>query len=203
MNEPAHVGENNQEALIHHSKSSEDAYEWHASANNRLLDQIRALIPKFESKIINLGCGVSKIQNLLFDQGYHDITNVDISTHIINTMRSLDVRDLKWDVVDLLDDNMPYAPNTFDFAFDKGTFDAIITGADDWDVDDEVYTTSGKYFSNISRILKSGGIYMQISLGLPQFRRRYFDKERFNWNVECSQFINDDTTFYLYICRKY
>lgn len=184
--------------------SKNDQYEWYTgSYDDDFIKLLCKLIPNYESKIVHFGCGISRIQETLYDKGYHNITNNDISENCIKLMKESDTRGMKWDVVDVLN-TLPYADESFDVAIDKGTLDAIILEkADKWEIDDEAYEISGKYFDEVSRILKPGGVFIQISFGQPHFRRRIFQRDRFNWTVNVETLPPKKTFhFFAYVCRK-
>jgi 2-polyprenyl-3-methyl-5-hydroxy-6-metoxy-1,4-benzoquinol methylase len=42
-----------------------------------------------EKSILHLGCGNSALQDQLYEAGYHRITNVDISTVVIEQMKQV------------------------------------------------------------------------------------------------------------------
>ncbi|OHT12982.1 hypothetical protein TRFO_16931 [Tritrichomonas foetus] len=184
--------------------SKNDKYEWFTGAyDENFINLICNLIPSKDSKIVHFGCGISRIQEAIYDRGFTDITNNDISEHCINLMRESDTRGMRWDIVDILQP-FPYSDQQFDVALDKGTLDAlIIEKADKWEIDEEVYETSAKYFREVSRVLKPGGIFIQISFGQPHFRKRLFERDEFNWTVNVE--VLDPTRsfhFYVYECRK-
>ena len=182
-----------------------DVYEWFTSADDSgFLDKVISFIPSKNSRIINLGCGISRIQDALFDAGYHDITNVDVSPTCINLMRESDTRGMKWEIVNLMEP-FPYEPGTFDFALDKGTLDALIVDrADKWEVCDDVHETAATYFREVTKCLKPGGVFIQISFGQPHFRRRLFQKEEFDWDVNVHTLDPTHSFhFFIYECRKH
>ncbi|KAK8880663.1 Endothelin-converting enzyme 2 [Tritrichomonas musculus] len=184
--------------------SKDDQYEWFTgSYDDDFINLICSNIPSHDSKIVHLGCGISRIQETLYDKGYHDITNNDISESCIKLMKDSDTRGMKWDIVDILKP-LPYDSESFDVALDKGTLDAIILEkADKFDIEDEVYEISEKYFSEVSRILKPGGIFIQISFGQPHFRRRLFQRDVFNWTVKVETIQPKKSFhFFAYICQK-
>ena len=184
--------------------SKDDNYEWFTgSYDDDFINLIISLIPSPESKIVHFGVGISRIQETLYDRGYHNITNNDVSEHCINLMKESDTRGMKWDVVDILKP-LPYEDGQFDVALDKGTLDAlIIEKADKWEIDDDVYETSATYFREVSRVLKPGGIFIQISFGQPHFRRRLFERDEFNWTVNV-QTLEPKRSFHFFVyeCRK-
>ena len=64
----------------------------------------------------------------MYDAGYHQIWNMDISSVVIEQMseRNKDRIDMKWDVMDVWE--MSYENNFFDIAIDKSTIDALLCG---------------------------------------------------------------------------
>ena len=56
--------------------------------------------------MLNLGCGNSIVCEDMYDEGYTDITNMDISTVVIETMKKRNITKrplMKWDVADVKD----------------------------------------------------------------------------------------------------
>jgi hypothetical protein len=64
----------------------------------------------------------------MYDDGYHNIVNIDISSVVIDQMRvrNKDRVGMTYDVMDVCD--MKYESNTFDIAIDKSTIDALLCG---------------------------------------------------------------------------
>ena len=83
---------------------------------------------KPEHKILILGCGNANFSEDLYDAGYTNIWNVDISAVVIDQMkkRNLDRKKMVYEVMDVCD--MKYPDNFFDVAIDKSTIDAILCG---------------------------------------------------------------------------
>jgi len=182
-----------------------DKYEWFSGGDDKnMLSAIISTIPSKESKIINLGCGISHIQDYLYDHGYKCITNVDVSESCIGIMKNGDTRGMDWAVVDVLKP-FPYENGYFDFALDKGTLDALITDqADQWDIEDEVYQVSDAYFQNVYNSLSHGGVFIQITFGQPHFRKRLFERESFQWDVSVQTITSEHSFhFYCYVCTKH
>ena len=64
----------------------------------------------------------------MYNQGYKDIINVDISTVVIEQMseRNKDKPEMTWQVMDIL--KMTFPDEKFDVVIDKSTIDAILCG---------------------------------------------------------------------------
>jgi SAM-dependent methyltransferase len=182
-----------------------DNYEWFTSSSDSIfLDRLLARIPKSTQSILNLGCGISHLQNAIFDAGFQNITNVDVSPSCMALMSESDTRGMKWQTVNLME-SFPFENGSFDFVLDKGTLDALIVDrADKWEPEEDVYEISGKYFGEIGRVLRPGGVFLQISFGQPHFRRRLFAREEFGWVVEVHTLEPTHSFhFFMYECRKF
>ena len=85
-------------------------------------------IMKPESKILVIGCGNANLSEDMYDDGYHNIYNIDISSVVISQMsdRNKDRVDMKYEVMDCTD--MKYPDNYFDVVIDKSTIDALLCG---------------------------------------------------------------------------
>ena len=106
----------------------------------------------------------------------------------------MDVRDLKYD------------DNSFDFAIDKSTIDALLCG-------DSSYINVAIMLKEVQRVLKDGGIYMIISYGKPENRVMHLKRKHLDFEVSIftikkeSQITVDDIDdsskiHYVYICKK-
>lgn len=78
-----------------------------------------------------LGCGNSKLSDQMYEAGYHDILNIDISPSVIEQMQAASNErgydKMRWEVMDAT--NMDTIPDhSIDVIIDKGTLDALISG---------------------------------------------------------------------------
>ena len=121
--------------------------------------------------MLNLGCGNAIICEQMYDEGYTNITNNDISPFCIEQMAKRNEKTrpkMKWDVMDCTD--MTYGDNTFDLIIDKSTIDAILCG-------DNADLMVAKMLKECQRVLKEGGYYVAISYGLPSKRLLHFKRD--------------------------
>ncbi|XP_053990629.1 EEF1A lysine methyltransferase 4-like isoform X3 [Hylaeus volcanicus] len=79
-------------------------------------------------KILNLGCGLSRMSESLFEDGYQNQTNIDISKAAIEKMSKhyKEKPSMEFRVMNALDMSA-FPSETFDTVIDKGTMDAILT----------------------------------------------------------------------------
>ncbi|XP_023292079.2 eEF1A lysine and N-terminal methyltransferase homolog [Lucilia cuprina] len=157
-------------------KRGEKAFEWYGEYLE-LCEQIHKYV-KSNDKILMLGCGNSKLSMDMYDSGYKNIVNIDISAVAIKKMQEINSRtrsDMKFLQMDAT--QMSFENEQFSVAFDKGTLDALF-------VDDtpEVRDTVEKYFKEVSRVLRTGGRYICISLlqeHILKYVIEYFPKNSF------------------------
>ncbi len=85
-------------------------------------------IMKKEDKILMLGCGNAEFSERMYDDGYLNISNIDISTVVIEQMklRSKERKKMIYEVMDVR--SLRYPDASFDLAIDKSTIDAILCG---------------------------------------------------------------------------
>ncbi|KAH8279631.1 hypothetical protein KR018_011141 [Drosophila ironensis] len=139
-------------------KRGERAFEWYGEYLE-LCDQIHKYI-KPADRILMLGCGNSKLSMDMYDSGFKDITNIDISPVAVKKMLELNAKtrpDMKFLQMDAT--AMSFTDESFSVALDKGTLDALF-------VDDapETRQVVENYFKEILRTMRNGGRYVCISL---------------------------------------
>ena len=159
-------------------------------------------ISKESGKILNLGCGNSEFSENMYDDGYHNIKNIDISHNVINLMkeRSKNRPEMTYEVMDVRD--LKFEDNYFDLAIDKSTIDALLCG-------DDAFINVAKMIKEVQRVLKVGGYYMMISYGTPDNRVLHLNRKFEKFKVEILKIEKDfveeegyDNYHYIYLCQK-
>ena len=159
-------------------------------------------ISKETGKILNLGCGNSEFSENMYDDGFHNIKNIDISKNVIKLMseRNKDRTEMTYEVMDVRD--IKYESNYFDLAIDKSTIDALLCG-------DEAFINVAKMIKEVQRILKVGGYYMIISYGAPDDRIIHLKRKFEKFKIEILKIEKDyveedgyDNFHYIYLCQK-
>jgi ubiquinone/menaquinone biosynthesis C-methylase UbiE len=105
----------------------------------------------------------------MYDDGYHNIVNIDISESVIRQMKEdLDAKGKKmqWLVMD--GTQMGFESRRFDVVVDKGTLDAVICGRD--------LTISDRMLEEVSRVVKPTGKIIVITHSPPEGRKKVFQK---------------------------
>eukprot|EP01027_Heterolobosea_sp_BB2_P013796 GEZU01019852.1.p1 GENE.GEZU01019852.1~~GEZU01019852.1.p1 ORF type:complete len:114 (-),score=35.10 GEZU01019852.1:92-433(-) len=105
--------------------------------------------------------------------------------------------DQQWDVMDIRDMKVP--DESFDVVLDKGTMDALLVGEKVFD--EECDPDAEKMIAEAYRVIKKGGKYIQISFGQPHMRRKYFLKEKFDWDLQINT-VGDFFHYYFYVLTK-
>lgn len=83
-----------------------------------------------DMRILILGCGNAEFSEDLYDDGFTNVLNIDISPVVIKQMQernSFERPFMEWRVMDVTDMN-ELANESFDLAIDKSTIDALLCG---------------------------------------------------------------------------
>lgn len=138
-----------------------------------------------ECKVLVLGCGNAEFSEDMYDEGYNFIYNIDISENVIKSMKDRNTQRNKMlcilsylksdEVMDVRD--IKYPDNFFDIAVDKSTIDALLCG-------DNSFLNVAIMTKEVQRVLKSGGIYMVISYGIPENRVFHFEREHLALDIK-------------------
>ena len=111
-----------------------------------------------------VGCGNSKLSQQMFEAGYKEIVNIDISPAVIEQMAKVSP-DMVWEVMDATD--MRYKDGEFDVVIDKGTLDALVSGKN-WDI-------CKAMLKECMRVTRENGQVIQITYGSPEGRRKVLE----------------------------
>jgi len=82
---------------------------------------------------------------------------------------------MKFEVMDARD--LKYPDGYFDVIIDKSTVDALLCG-------DESFLNVARMIKEVQRVLKTGGLYIVISYGIPQNRMFHFQRNHLSFEVE-------------------
>lgn len=96
----------------------------HAPCSQALL----AAVGTHDTRILVLGCGRSTLSPTLYEAGFRNIVNVDISPTVIADMAAQHraCESMRWEVVDLAELHRHFAPASFDVVIDKATCDVFL-----------------------------------------------------------------------------
>ena len=170
--------------------SKEDSFEWLLSYQ-QLAPQLEPYLDK-PCRILVVGCGNAPFSADLYDAGYEDIVNIDYSATVIHAMRAKHATarpKMQWVVMDMTDMSS-LDDASFDVVIDKAAMDALMTQEGDvWNPDPSVIAASGAMCQHVSRILRPGGHFLQISLNQSHFRKKYL----LGWHNNDSVNQSDDS----------
>lgn len=139
---------------------------------------------KPREKVLVIGCGNSELSEQLYDVGYQDIVNIDISEVVIkqmkerNASRRPQMSFLKMDMT-----QMEFADASFQVVLDKGTLDAVLT-----DEEEKTLQQVDRMLAEVGRVLQVGGRYLCISLAQAHVLKKavgHFSRE--GWMVRVHQ----------------
>ena len=108
--------------------------------------------------ILMLGCGSAAFSADLYDDGYTNITNIDLSDVVIAQMKEANDKDrpgMTWAVMDVT--SLSYENAHYDVVFDKSTMDCLFC------CDDSSHIIS-EMMCEAWRVLKPGGLFISLSL---------------------------------------
>ena len=180
-----------------------DWYQKYSGLREHLVQHIKP-----NHRILMVGCGNSRLSEEMYDDGFRNIHNVDISSVVIQAMQEKNARrdEMTWEVMDCTHME-PLKSSSFDVVIDKGTLDAILCGSSS--------TASAEQMcSECARVLKDEGVFILISYGQPESRIGYLDKPEYGWTVKhynipkptIGAVLPEEKDFpnyhYIYVCTK-
>jgi ubiquinone/menaquinone biosynthesis C-methylase UbiE len=137
----------------------------------------------------------------MWEDGYHNIVNVDYSGILIEQMKkrhSVLRPEMEWHEMDVR--HLTFEDGAFDVAIDKGTMDAMMTAKGDvWDPPQQVIDDCNSEVDETLRVLRKDGLFVYLTFGQPHFRRRYLKRE--GTTLEIKE-LGEAFHYYLYILRK-
>ncbi|XP_015172807.1 PREDICTED: methyltransferase-like protein 13 [Polistes dominula] len=157
-------------------KRGNKSFEWYGEYTE-LCDILMKYI-KLSNDVLVVGCGNSTLSMSLYDVGYRNITNIDVSEVVIKQMLNINKNDRPDLIYEQMDaTQMTYSNEKFNVVLDKGTLDALMPNEKQ-----ETISVIDKYFKEITRVLRNGGRYICISLLQEHILRKilsYFTANNF------------------------
>ncbi|XP_042055148.1 EEF1A lysine methyltransferase 4-like [Salvia splendens] len=137
---------------------------------------IRLYIPTHHHPILVVGCGNSGFSEEMADDGYNEVTNVDISRVVIEAMQAKysDNPMLKYMVMDVRDMSA-FDTRSFAAVIDKGTLDSLLCGYSS-------RQNAAKMLEEVWRVLEDKGVYILITYGSPVYRLPVL--KELSWNIK-------------------
>uniref|UniRef100_A0A672K5D1 eEF1A lysine and N-terminal methyltransferase n=1 Tax=Sinocyclocheilus grahami TaxID=75366 RepID=A0A672K5D1_SINGR len=129
-------------------KRGEKAFEWYGDYSSLCGVLHRYIKPR--DKVLVVGCGNSELSEQLYDVGYHQLTNIDISETVVSHMNQRNTErrpDLTFQQLDATQTG--FESGSFQAALDKGTLDAMASEEDG--------ALAGRMLAEVGRVLSVGG----------------------------------------------
>jgi ubiquinone/menaquinone biosynthesis C-methylase UbiE len=174
-----------------------DPFDWYQSWS-RLKPIILPLLP-VRGVALDLGCGNSPMTAELLEDGFDEVYGLDISSVVIrqNEERFRAEPRVKWICGECMKmDSLE--SGKFDVVFDKGTLDSLMCAGPSAKV-------IGQMMTEIARVLKPGGIFVEVSYGTPNTRLSFL-KGQYGWTVlenkEIEKMTEKNTYHYIYLATK-
>ncbi|XP_043918670.1 eEF1A lysine and N-terminal methyltransferase isoform X2 [Protopterus annectens] len=145
----------------------------------------------------------------MYDVGYREIINIDISEVVITHMKernSVQRPKMAYITMDLM--QMDFEDSCFQVVLDKGTLDAIMT-----DESEKTVENVNRMFSEIGRVLQVGGRFVCISLAQEHILKKvvnYFSAE--GWMVRVHKMAENEENMrerqfvmpvFVFVCTKF
>lgn len=153
--------------------------------------------------IAHVGCGNSLLSEEMYDLGFKSIVNIDYSGVVISLMkeRNAVVRpDMSWVVMDAFNTDFP--DGRFDVVIDKALVDSFLCECKEA----TRLQTVAKYMEEMSRILKSSGVFLCISFGPPDDRLEFFSLLGSGFKIEVIEIPSNNTQIshchWAYVCTN-
>ncbi|XP_072130360.1 eEF1A lysine and N-terminal methyltransferase isoform X1 [Mobula birostris] len=164
-------------------KRGGSAFEWYGTYVDHCAVLHKYIKPK--EKVLVVGCGNSELSEQMYDVGYQNITNIDISEVVIGHMKERNAARrpamafMKMDMM-----QMDFSDSQFQVVLDKGTLDAVMT-----DESEGTLRNVERMFAEIGRVLQVGGRFLCISLAQEHIAKKvvsHFSQE--GWPVRVHAF---------------
>ena len=188
-----------------YSSDPTSEFDWYQPYLTLKMHLIPLLSVRPDFEVLIAGCGNSSLGASLHNDGYKNITSVDISTVVVKQMaaRYAANESLEFLAADMT--NLDGVPNeAFDLVLDKALLDALLCG-------DESFDKAMMMLAESNRVLKPGGKYVAISYGVPS-SRVYLLEEGLSWKVEIIKIpkppveefigVETDSCHFMYVCTK-
>ncbi|XP_054285065.1 eEF1A lysine and N-terminal methyltransferase homolog [Macrosteles quadrilineatus] len=138
-------------------KRGKRAFEWYGE-----YPELCGILHKYirpKDKTLVIGCGNSTLSSDLYDVGYRQITNIDVSSVVIKQMKAKSKikPGLEYQQMDAT--KMTFQDALFNVVLDKGTLDALMP-----DSNPETIDKINALFNEVDRVLTPLGRYVCVSL---------------------------------------
>lgn len=159
--------------------SGDESYDWYVTWDSKIEEakfkprdelaeidakQLQDIMKPYlgkTQKLLMFGCGNSDISEKMYDSGYEDITNIDVSEAVMDRMRNKHAESkpkMTWLQMDA--SKLTFSDNAFDVTIDKGTLDAI----------EQNTPLVQAAVREAHRTLKDGGLFISVTFNKREIR---------------------------------
>lgn len=111
--------------VIHISYRDSEPFDWYQRYNG--IKELLEGCVAHESRILNLGAGNSRLSEEMFDEGFQNITNIDISSTVVKAMNEkYKDKPTTFKYLQMDARAMDFPDNSFDVIIDKATLDSVL-----------------------------------------------------------------------------
>ncbi|MCO5574593.1 hypothetical protein L7F22_028381 [Adiantum nelumboides] len=180
----------------------EEHYEWFKDYSHFRHLILRHVQPS--DRVLELGCGNSRLSMDMFKDGITHITCSDLSAIAVKKMkRQLEAENctgVTVAVADMLD--LPFKDNSFDVVIEKGSMDVLfVNSGDPWNPNAETRKLVALMLESVHRVLSPDGIFISISFSQPHFRRLVLEGDKYSWSMNWATF-GDAFHYFFYTLKK-
>ncbi|XP_063056507.1 eEF1A lysine and N-terminal methyltransferase isoform X2 [Engraulis encrasicolus] len=186
-------------------KRGEKAFEWYGDYHS-LCGVLHKYI-KTRDQVLVVGCGNSELSEQLYDVGYRQLTNIDISETVVSHMNQRNAErrpDLTFQVLDATQTG--FEDGSYQVVLDKGTLDAMAS--------EKEGVLATNMLTEIARVLAVGGRYVCVTLAQENVVRlgvEFFAKAGWAVRLHCMTKEQDEdsseSTFalpvFVLVCTKF
>ena len=121
----------------------------------------------------------------LFEDGFYHTYNIDYCKNVIDFMqeRNKNKKGLHYEQKDVL--NLEYKKEIFDLIIDKATMDTVLCT-------DNALLNITKMTKEISRALKTGGVYLVLSYGRPDERLIHLRRDHLAFDIKICKIVKSE-----------
>lgn len=185
-------------------EQDEEAFEWFKGFKD-LSSMFAECMADKSGNILHLGSGNSLLSEDLYEAGWSNVVNVDYSPVVIDKMKSkFSHPTVKWIVADIFQLDAAFPAQSFMYAIDKGTLDALLTAKyDQWNPPAELCSRIQVYMDQVARVLKPGGLFIHITFAQPHFRRQFLESAGcFDVQVKILSDSSSSFEYFAYFCTR-
>jgi len=158
-------------------------------------------------RILVLGAGNSSLSADLYEAGYENITNIDISAVVVERMQAkhhdkpnMLCKSHPGLQMDML--SLQFPPHSFDVVLDKATMEVLQVDTEDpWNPQEAVLERCRAYCEGVARVLKETGRLLQVSFQQPHFRKPVLMQWGLSWTYEVKTLEGGVLPYYLFVLR--